>query len=162
MLAAGVVKMLPGRKNLNGLRTRSTCQFQQSRMQPLIQKRVSGEDAQHFQQVPRIGPAFAPVPLLFLLSHFCSSTNCGPVLRSLVHAVRDIGCERARGLNGSQKNSISGVALKGTDFSSTANGAALKGTGFSPYANASRMSGALALRERNFQIPTHCRLFRTL
>jgi hypothetical protein len=59
MLAAGVIKVLPGRKNLHGLRAGSTGQFQQSRVQPLIQKQMSREDTQHFQQVPRTGPALA-------------------------------------------------------------------------------------------------------
>jgi hypothetical protein len=97
MLAAGVIKMLPGRKNLNGFRAGSACQFQQSRVHPLIQKQVSGEDAQHFLEIPRIGTAFAPVPVLFLLSHFCSNTNCRPVLRSLVHAVRTLVAKAHRG-----------------------------------------------------------------
>jgi len=84
MLAAGVIKVLTGRKNLHGLRAGSTSQFQQSRVQALIQKQMSGEDTQHFQQVPRIGPAYARGPLLILLSHFCYTVSHRSVLRSLV------------------------------------------------------------------------------
>ena len=55
MLAAGVVEMLAGGKNLHSLRAGAGGKLEQAGMQPLIEKQMSGEDAQHVQQVPRAG-----------------------------------------------------------------------------------------------------------
>ena len=56
VLAAGVVKMLAGGKDLNSLSARTGGQFQESRMQALIEENMCGEDAEHGEKVPRAGP----------------------------------------------------------------------------------------------------------
>jgi hypothetical protein len=56
VLAAGVVEMLAGGKDLNSLRTRMGGQIQESRMQALIEENMCREDAEHGEEVPRAGP----------------------------------------------------------------------------------------------------------
>jgi hypothetical protein len=47
MFAAGVVEVLAGGKDLHGLGARSGGEFQQARVQALVEKQVRGENAQH-------------------------------------------------------------------------------------------------------------------
>ena len=50
MFAAGVVEVLPRGEDLHRLHAGSSCKFQESRMQPLIEKEVGREHSQHGQK----------------------------------------------------------------------------------------------------------------
>ena len=69
MLAARVVEVLPRGINLHRLRAATRGKLQQSRMQSLIQKKMSRKYAQHESNRPRAGPPSPANRSLLLLSH---------------------------------------------------------------------------------------------
>jgi hypothetical protein len=54
MFAAGVVEVLSGGKDFYALRARPGSEFQQSRVQALVEEQVRGQDSQHDRGISRI------------------------------------------------------------------------------------------------------------
>ena len=92
MLAAGVVEMLAGGKDLHRLHAGSPGKFQQAWMQPLVQERWVRALAEWSRIVPRAGPWLSKGPFAF--SYFRIFTT-SRLLRTVIPAATS-GCPRSR------------------------------------------------------------------
>jgi hypothetical protein len=75
MLAAGVVEVLAGGKDLDRLSAGAGSQLEQARVQALLEEQVRGQDSEHGQGLSRIGSIWKASRTLLRLSHFRNSSD---------------------------------------------------------------------------------------